>query len=323
MQDRACNFLAWTWMQKKSRNGKYILFSTLNMSMLFNGGAKESHGVNVRPTLSISSRFFGCVILRRERIFFSITVFMLHSVMRLDWEANDHTHVQGQSRINKDVCLNTHFIFYFKWFQTTFLRNEQADVFCIAYLLAQISNYFNRDLFATIFVMWRVRYMFSSRPRGVSLVPSIFSPLLACNCFVQKFGGFTVDFFWSHWWGRTAWLAKRQPQQTTNPSPYGSMASAVQIIVRSLWMEWSIAIDTGWFLSFPATGDDTCSGNGISSASIAYSDIRNCDGITCYYKNYILRVSSSSLMSSYVFKPSGSAVGDLSSNIKPTTRAAK
>ena len=45
-------------MQKKSRNGKYILFSTLNMSMLFNGGAKESHEVNVRPTLSISSRFF-------------------------------------------------------------------------------------------------------------------------------------------------------------------------------------------------------------------------------------------------------------------------
>jgi len=110
MQDRACNFLAWTWMQKKSRNGKYILFSTLNISMLFNGGAKESHEVNVRPTLSISSRFFGCVILRRERIFFSITVFMLHSVMRLDWEANDHTHVQGQSRINKDVCLNTHLL---------------------------------------------------------------------------------------------------------------------------------------------------------------------------------------------------------------------
>ena len=28
-------------------------------------------------------------------------------------------------------------------------------------------------------------------------------------------------------------------------------------------------------------------GNGISSASIAYGDIRNCDRITCYYKNYI------------------------------------
>ena len=26
--------------------------------MLFNGGAKESHKVNVRPTLSVSSRFF-------------------------------------------------------------------------------------------------------------------------------------------------------------------------------------------------------------------------------------------------------------------------
>ena len=33
----------------------------------------------------------------------------------------------------------------------------------------------------------------------------------------------------------------------------------------------------------------TCSDNGISSASIsiAYSDIRNCDRITCYYKKYI------------------------------------
>ena len=28
-------------------------------------------------------------------------------------------------------------------------------------------------------------------------------------------------------------------------------------------------------------------GNGIFSASIAYGDIRNCDRITCYYKNYI------------------------------------
>ncbi len=29
-------------------------------------------------------------------------------------------------------------------------------------------------------------------------------------------------------------------------------------------------------------------GNIISSASIVYGDIRNCDRITCYYKHYIL-----------------------------------
>ncbi len=28
--------------------------------------------------------------------------------------------------------------------------------------------------------------------------------------------------------------------------------------------------------------------NDISSASIVYGDIRNCDRITCYYKNYII-----------------------------------
>jgi hypothetical protein len=54
----ACDFLAWTWTQKKSRNGKYEIFSAMNISVLFNGGAKASHEVNVGPRSSISSRFF-------------------------------------------------------------------------------------------------------------------------------------------------------------------------------------------------------------------------------------------------------------------------
>jgi hypothetical protein len=55
--DVACDLYHWTWTQKKSRKGKYNFFSAMNISILFNG-ARASHEVNVRPSSSISSRFF-------------------------------------------------------------------------------------------------------------------------------------------------------------------------------------------------------------------------------------------------------------------------
>ena len=55
--DVACDLFHWTWTQKKSRKGKYKFFSAMNISILFNG-ARASHEVNVRPSSSISSRFF-------------------------------------------------------------------------------------------------------------------------------------------------------------------------------------------------------------------------------------------------------------------------
>lgn len=54
---RACDFIDWTWTQKTSSDGKYKIFSAMNISILFNG-ADDIHEMNVNPLSSISSLFY-------------------------------------------------------------------------------------------------------------------------------------------------------------------------------------------------------------------------------------------------------------------------
>jgi hypothetical protein len=56
-RNRACDVIEWSWTQKKSRSGKYRLFSAMNISILFNG-AEDIHNVNVKPASSVSTRFY-------------------------------------------------------------------------------------------------------------------------------------------------------------------------------------------------------------------------------------------------------------------------
>ncbi|KAL3799886.1 hypothetical protein ACHAW5_004398 [Stephanodiscus triporus] len=55
-KNRACDILAWTWTQKKSREGKWKIYFALNISILFNGAYDGD--ANIRPSSSISSRFY-------------------------------------------------------------------------------------------------------------------------------------------------------------------------------------------------------------------------------------------------------------------------
>ena len=61
-----------------------------------------------------------------------------------------------------------------------------------------------------------------------------------------------------------------------------SLRSPLQRSARS----WATSSQDDSFLFPQQETTTTCSDNGISSASIVYSDIRNCDRITCYYKKY-------------------------------------
>jgi hypothetical protein len=59
-------------------------------------------------------------------------------------------------------------------------------------------------------------------------------------------------------------------------------------------LSWTTSSHDDFFLFPQQEMTTTCSDNGISSASIAYSDIRNCDRITCYldlmcYNTYLRR----------------------------------
>ena len=54
---RACDFIDWSWTQKTSSDGKYKIFSAMNISVLFNG-AKRYPQMNVNPLSSISSLFY-------------------------------------------------------------------------------------------------------------------------------------------------------------------------------------------------------------------------------------------------------------------------
>ena len=54
---RACDVIDWSWTQKTSSDGKYKLFSAMNISILLNG-AGYIHEMNVKPLSSISSLFY-------------------------------------------------------------------------------------------------------------------------------------------------------------------------------------------------------------------------------------------------------------------------
>jgi hypothetical protein len=54
---RACDIADWSWTQKATTDGKYKLFSAMNISILLNG-ADSIYEVNVKPSSSISSSRF-------------------------------------------------------------------------------------------------------------------------------------------------------------------------------------------------------------------------------------------------------------------------
>lgn len=56
-RNRACDVIDWSWIQKKSRDGKNRLFTAMNISILLNG-ANDIRHVNMKPVSTIATRFY-------------------------------------------------------------------------------------------------------------------------------------------------------------------------------------------------------------------------------------------------------------------------
>ena len=62
-RNKACDVIDWSWTQKKKKRGPYQLFSAMNISILLNGGDKDT--VNINPRSSLSSKMYALRDIRK------------------------------------------------------------------------------------------------------------------------------------------------------------------------------------------------------------------------------------------------------------------
>ena len=58
------SLLDWSWTQKDKPNGRYHIFTAINISVLLNGGSDDS--INISPASSTSSMFYSLREIKKD-----------------------------------------------------------------------------------------------------------------------------------------------------------------------------------------------------------------------------------------------------------------